>query len=340
MAGVAVNCAAPPSHRQPMANLNIVFLHGLRPPLAELVCSAFTADYDVRAISGSAPEQQQADAIGEADFIVIYRAKPSERVLRSAKNARLIQILAAGYEDMNLPLLRELGIPFANNGGANSTAVADQALLFMLSLYRRVLATDSEVRAGKWNTGIDGLNTFEMADKVVGVLGMGNIGQKVARRVQAFDAKVQYFNRTALAPDVEVKLGVTRVSLDELFRTSDILTLHTPLTPETFHLVSKERMAMMKPTAIIINTSRGAVIDEAALVEALKTGQIAGAGLDGFETEPVAHDSALLSLPNVVLSPHSGGTTSDTWRRRGQFAFENITRVLNGQTPESLVHLG
>ncbi|HEY4073410.1 MAG TPA: NAD(P)-dependent oxidoreductase [Herbaspirillum sp.] len=320
-----------------MKNPKIVFLHGLQQQLVDTIVSCAPAGFSTIAIDGKSPPEQQIEAVRDADFIINYRAQLSENLLRSAKNVRLVQLLAAGYDGMNLGLLRELTIPCANNGGANSWAVADQAVLMILALYRRVINIDQTVRQGKWAAGVDGTNTFELANKVVGVLGLGNIGQKVARRVQAFDARVQYYSRERLSAGHERELGVTSVSLDELFRTSDVLTLHAPLTTDTHHIVSRERLAMMKPTALIINTSRGALIDEQALAVALGEKRIAGAGLDAFEVEPIASDSALMPLDNVLLSPHSAGTTADTWYRRGAFAYQNIQRVWSGQPPQSVV---
>jgi phosphoglycerate dehydrogenase-like enzyme len=322
---------------QPMKKPRVVFLHGLKPRLVEMVLASSDKGWDTIAIDGKMPEAQQIEAVREADFIMLYRAKLSENMLRAATKVRLVQLLAAGYDDMNLPLMRELGIACANNGGANSWAVADQTVLMMLALYRRVLAADRDVRAGRWNREIDGTNTFEMANKVVGILGMGNIGRKVARRVQAFDAVVQYHNRTRLPVAVEQQLNVGYVELDELFRTSDIVSLHSPLTAQTHHVVSRERLATMKPGALIVNTSRGGLIDEAALAAALRDGVIAGAGLDAFDPEPIDPGSPFLKLENVVLSPHSAGTTADTWYRRGRFGFENMKRVWDSQPPESVV---
>jgi len=275
------------------------------------------------------------EAVKDADFIMAFRAKLTERILRSAKKARLVQILSAGYDSINLKLLRELGIPCANNGGANSRAVADHAVLAMLSLYRRLMAADRAVREGRWSAAIDGMNTFEMANKVVGVLGFGNIGQKVARRVQAFDAIVQYYDKFPLSPERERELKVKRVSLEDLFRTSDVITCHAPLTRDTRHIVNRERLSMMKPTAVIINTSRGPVVDEVALADALQQKRIAGAGLDVFEKEPVDPGNPLLRLDNVVVTPHSAGTTWDTWFRRAEFAYQNMKRVWEGEPPQA-----
>ncbi len=315
----------------------VVFLHGLQQRLVDMILSCSPDGFTTIAVDGKSPQQQQVESVREADFIMMYRAKLTRDVLCAASKVRLLQLLAAGYESVNLNLLRELGIPCANNGGANSWAVADQAVLMMLSLYRRMLATDRDVRAGRWNSGIDGMNTFEMANKVVGILGFGNIGQKVARRLQGFDAPVQYYDMIRPPSEREQELGARFVSLDELFRTSDILTLHAPLTPDTRHVVNQERLAKMKRSAILINTSRGALVDEAALVRALSAKQIAGAGIDAFDPEPVEPGNPLLALDNVVLSPHCAGTTADTWVRRGNFAYQNFARVWSGQPALAIV---
>ena len=282
------------------------------------------------------PEEQKA-LVADADFLMVYGAPLQDDVLRAAENARLVQLLAAGYDRMNLRLMAALEVPCANNGGANSIAVADHAVLLMLTLYKQQMHTDPATREGRWNAPITGTNTFEMADKLVGVLGLGNIGRQVARRVQGFDARVQYFDAYPLTEEEERELGVTRVSLDELFRTSDILTCHTPLMPDTHHIVNSERLGLMKQTAVLINTSRGPVVDEAALIEALQEGRIAGAGLDVFEQEPVDPDNPLLKMDNVVVTPHVAGTTWNTWFRRASFGYQNMQRVWNGEAPLAAV---
>jgi len=319
-----------------MADAKVVFLHGLHQRVVDAIVSFNPKGFATTVVNGKDPEEILVDAVSDADFIVVFRAKLTERMLRSAKKAKLVQLLSAGYDSINLKLLRELGIPCANNGGANSRAVSDHAVMAMLALYRRLGAADHAVREGRWAAAIDGMNTFEMADKLVGVFGFGNIGQKVARRVQAFDANVQYCDIVPLSPERERELKVKRVSQEELFRTSDIITFHAPLTNETRHVVNRERLALMKPTAIVINTSRGPVIDEAALTEALQQKRIAGAGIDVFEKEPVDPANPLLKLDNVVVSPHSAGTTWNTWFRRADFAYKNMQRVWEGKAPEAV----
>lgn len=319
-----------------MTDARVVFIHGLPQRIVDVIISFNPVGFTTTVVDGKTPEEQQLKILKDADFIMAYRARLSDRALRSAAKARLVQILSAGYDNMNLALLRELEIPCANNGGANSWAVADHVVLLILSLYRRLLASDQATRVGRWNAAIDGMNTFEMANKLVGILGIGNIGRKVARRVQGFDATVQYYDIFPLPPERERELKVKRVSLEELFRTSDIVTCHAPLTRDTRHVVNRERIAMMKPTAVLINTSRGPVVDEAALADALQQKRIAGAGLDVFEKEPVDPGNPLLRLDNVVVTPHSAGTTWDTWSRRAEFAYQNMKRVWEGQPPQAV----
>lgn len=320
-----------------MTIARVAFIHGLAPKLVDAIVRCSPAGFETFVVDGKASEEAQIAGVRDADFLMIYRAKPKDNVFRAARKVKLVQLLSAGYDMLKLDLLRELQLPLANNAGANSWAVADHAVLAMLALYRRLLQGDAAVRQGTWQAPIDGTNTYEMANKLVGIVGLGAIGRKVARRVQAFDARVQYHNRTRLGPELERELGVTWVPLDELFRSSDIVSLHTPLTEETRNLASRERIALMKRTAILVNTARGEVVDQEALAEALKQERILGAGLDAFDPEPLPAGHPLAQLTNVVLSPHTGGTTWDTWTRRAEFAYQNFERVWKGQPAEALV---
>ena len=320
-----------------MQGAKVAFIHGLAPEIVEVITSHNPEGWSTTVVPKGASPDEQKTLVSDADFLMVYGAPLHDDVLRASENARLVQLLAAGYDRMNLGLMASLEVPCANNGGANSIAVADHAVLLMLALYKQLIHTDPSTRGGQWNAPITGTNTFEMADKLVGVLGLGNIGRRVARRVQGFEARVQYSDVYPITLEEERELDVTRVSLDELFRTSDILTCHTPLTPQTRHIVNRERLALMKPTAVLINTSRGPVVDEVALIEALQEGRIAGAGLDVFEQEPVDPDNPLLKMDNVVATPHMAGTTWDTWFRRASFAYENMQRVWNGEAPLATV---
>jgi phosphoglycerate dehydrogenase-like enzyme len=319
-----------------MVSPKVVFLHGLNQRTVDLITSYAPDGFNVVVVNGEQSEQNQIEAVRDADFLMVYRAQVSDSLLQAASQLRLVQLLAAGYDRLNLKLMDELEIPCSTNGGANAWAVADHTVLLILALYRRLVPADRAVREGRWRAPIDGFNTFEMAHKTVGILGMGNIGQKVVRRLQGFEVTLQYFDKYPLTPEKEQELGVKKVTLEELFRSSDIITCHAPLTPETHHLVNQKTLALMKPTAILINTSRGPVVEEAALVQALQEGRIAGAGLDVFETEPLDSGNPLLAMENVVFTAHNAGTTFDTWCRRAEFSYQNMQRVLQGQPPQSI----
>lgn len=314
----------------------IKFFSGLSTKIDEEVLSYLPTGYDLEIIKPDISEAKQVNLVREADFIISYRFNPHDRVIKAAEKCKLFQLLAAGYDSVNLSLLKEMGIPCSNNGGANAWAVADHAVLLMLAIYRRLLDSDSQTRTGNWQRNIDGTNTFEMAGKKVGILGMGNIGKKVAKRVQGFDASVQYFDMYPLEEEANGELSLDYVGLEELFSTSDILSCHSPLTKETFHIVNESRFKLMKSTSILINTSRGRIVNEIDLIRALEDKIIAGAGLDVFEDEPIDPSNKLLKMLNVVSTPHVAGTTWDTWSRRAKFAFENIVRVEQGYEPDSV----
>jgi phosphoglycerate dehydrogenase-like enzyme len=315
----------------------VLFIHGVHPKVVDAITSYTPDGFRTEALSADTPEELLIEASRDADFIVLHPARIADNVLRAATHVRMVQILSAGFDGLNLDLIHELEVPCANNGGANSWAVSDHAVLLMLAVYKRLVVTDASTRDGRWGEPITGLNTFEMANKLVGILGIGNIGRQVARRVQAFDAQVQYYDKYPLSEERERELNIERVSLEELFRSSDILTCHTPLTSETERIVNAQRLGMMKPTAVLINTSRGGVVDEGALIDALNAGTIAGAGLDVFEQEPVDPDNPLLKMDNVIATPHAAGGTWDTWFRRAEFAYANIARVWAGDEPQSLL---
>jgi phosphoglycerate dehydrogenase-like enzyme len=178
---------------------------------------------------------------------------------------------------------------------------------------------------------------FELRKKTVGIVGFGHIGREVARCLLGFQATTLYYDVARAAPEVEQEFKARQVPLEELLRQSDLVTLHTPLLPQTRALIGAPQLALMKPTAILVNTARGPIIDEVALYEALKAKRIMGAGLDVFMREPIDPKNSLLELDNVVISPHIAGSTYDTWFRRLDLAFGNITRVARGEAPAYVI---
>ncbi len=220
----------------------------------------------------------------------------------------------------------------ANAGGTNSTAVAEMAMLLMLAVYRRLSQIDTALRSGTFYKYELRTHFHEIEDKTVGIVGLGTIGKKVAKRLSGFDCRTVYYDIDRPDPVIEQSLGVEYLPLDMLLRQSDILTLHVPLTSDTRRLIDAESLSMMKSSAVVINTSRGPVVDQDALYSALVEGRIAGAGLDVFEKEP-PEDMPLLHMDQVVLSPHIAGGTIEAARRTIQAGYENILRVHNGEPP-------
>jgi phosphoglycerate dehydrogenase-like enzyme len=275
------------------------------------------------------------DAAGDAEY---YLGSPRQGIgnefFRAAPRLRLVQLTSAGYDRVDIEAARKAGVPVANNGGANSVAVAEHAVMLMLAVLKRLVANHNDVVAGKWRTaGFTATRLYEAEGKRLGIVGLGNIGKKVARRVQGFDMDVRYFDVLRLSEDQEDALGVRFALFPELLRTCDVVTLHVPLNDVTRKMMSTREFAMMKPTAVLINTCRGPVVDEDALHHALTSGTIAAAGLDVMVQEPPASNHPLFSLPNVTLTPHSAGPTWDNWTKAYRNGFDNIERVEAGRAP-------
>ena len=275
------------------------------------------------------------DAASDADY---YLGSPRMGVgnefFRAAPKLKLVQLTSAGYDRVDIEAARKARVPVANNGGANSVAVAEHAVMLMLAVLKRLVANHNEVVAGKWRTpAFAASRLYEVEGKRLGIVGLGNIGKKVARRVRGFDMDVRYYDIVRLSGDQEDALGVKFALFPELLRTSDVVTLHVPLNDVTRKMMSTRQFSSMKPTAILINTCRGPVVDEDALHQALTSGTIAAAGLDVMVQEPPAANHPLFSLPNVTLTPHSAGPTWDNWTKAYRNGFDNIERVESGRAP-------
>lgn len=315
----------------------VVFFTSLAPESAELLTRHAPADYQVTTAPIALADDEKIAPAADADFLILFPGVISAEVLRAAPRLKLIQLVSAGFDQLDLKLCRELGIPVANNGGTNAIDVAEHTLALILGWYRRMVEMDANVRRGAWSALDSGMTTYTIYGKTVGIVGLGNIGRKVTRLLSAFGAEVIYTDALPAAPEVETELGVTRVSLDELLNRADVVTLHVPLNAQTRGLIGAGELGMMKPSALLVNTCRGPVVDEAALTAALQRGQIAGAALDVLAQEPPAADNPLLRMGHVLLSPHIAGVTKDTWARRGEFIFQNLQRVAQGQPPLAVI---
>jgi phosphoglycerate dehydrogenase-like enzyme len=304
-------------------------------PVMEAAKAGVPDGFSFALCESETPDSERRDLVATADYIMAYGVAFDD--LDVAKSVRLFQLLSAGFDRLDLEAFADAGIPVANNGGANAPTVAEHAVLLMLAVFKKLPLHHNALNAGEWLGAREALNMRELRGKQVGIVGFGRIGQEVARIASGFLASVVYYDVQAAPKSVEREFNARKLPLQELLETSDVVTVHTPLNDATRGLIGSAELARMKPTAILINTSRGPVVKQDDVAQALKEGRIAGAGLDVFEREPLEPDSPLLGLENVVVTPHNAGTTIDTWWRRLDFAFANIERVSRGELPLSTV---
>jgi len=260
-------------------------------------------------------------------------------IIFSLPKLKVISNCAAGYDNIDIKAAKERKIAVTNTPGIVSKATADIAMLLMLAVSRRLFEANIFLKAGKFQGWR--FNLFQgigLHRKILGIIGMGNIGREVARRAIGFGMRVIYHNRHRIPEAEERVLSASYYSLEDLLKTADIISLHVPLTPETYHLINKERLELLKPNAILINTARGPVVDEKALIKVLKERRIYGAGLDVFENEPYIPQE-LMELDNVVLLPHIGTATIETRQTMLIDAIQNMVKVFDGERPDSFVYL-
>jgi phosphoglycerate dehydrogenase-like enzyme len=274
--------------------------------------------------------------MGQADYLLGFPYHLDEEAFTAAgKNVKLIQLLSAGFDEIDVDAAAAHGMPVATNGGANAVAVAEHALLLMLAALKRFPAMTAAVLADEWpvpNTYSSGI--FELRGKTVGLVGLGQIGRRVAELCTAFGATVDYYDVFRPDPAVDRDLGVTYAELDDLLSRSDVVSLHLPLSDLTEHMIGEPQFSALKHGAVLVNTARGQLIDEAALLAALNAGVVRAAALDTFEREPASPgDNPLVGHPRVIATPHSAGSTWDSWYARLNNGFANIAAVSAGGAP-------
>lgn len=282
----------------------------------------------VKALHNSA--EMKAALPGTDYFVGFIQQYVTPQLFKDAPRLKLIQMLSAGYDRADLDAARKSKVPLCNNGGANSVAVSEHAVLLMLAVSRRLITQHSNVIAGRWH-GNQPPTVHQVREKVLGIVGLGTIGKKVARLAQAFGMIVHYYDIKRLSEAEEDALGVRFRLLPEILRGSDVLSLHVPLNASTHHLIGAQELALMKKSAIIVNTSRGPVIDEKAMTAALSANNLFGAGLDVFDEEPTPPDNPLLKLDNVILTAHLAGPTWESNVTRLRNGFDNVQRVARGE---------
>jgi len=266
---------------------------------------------------------KKADAFVTRGFIKI----PQE-VFEAAESLKVIGVHGVGVDHIDLDFAKKRGIKIVNTPAALTDTVAEFTLGLMFSLLRKIPMADAAVRRGKWNKKFNDLVGADLTGKTVGIIGLGRIGSAVAKRLRAFNVNLIYYKRVRNR-ELEKQLGIEYVLFNQLLRMSDIISIHVPLTSETYHMISHNEFELMKPRVYIVNTSRGAVIDEKALYNALVSGKVAGAALDVFESEPLSLDSPLIKLEKVILTPHLAASSEEALRRMSITVAEEIIKTLS-----------
>jgi D-3-phosphoglycerate dehydrogenase len=282
-------------------------------------------------------EDGMIDALRDADAVIIAASPVTRAVMSACEGLKLVVRTGVGYDVIDVPAATDLGVIAVNVPDIWVREVANHALALLLAFNRKIITLDRQVHAGAWGGGVPGPFTGSIHGETVGIVGLGNIGSAFARRIAAFETTV-----IAHDPYVEdahfKKLGVERVSLDELAARSDYVSVHTYLSKETRHLIGEKFFSRMKPTAILVNTSRGPVVDEAALARALQDKRLAGAALDVWEKEPVDKDNPLLKMDNVIATPHAAYFSSPAVAQVPRRCGEEVARVLTGQRPINVIN--
>lgn len=283
-------------------------------------------------------DHEREEKLAQADYLLIVSKKLEHDILSQAKNARFIQKLGIGFDNIDIKAANQLGLPVCNTPGANAAGVAEFTILLILALYRKLPYLNGATKSGKWLMWDLRLSSYEMQGKTHGIIGLGNIGREVAKRSKAFGTNIKYYDILHMSSDVEREYRVTYASFEEVIKSSDIISIHVPLLPETKGLIGEKEFKIMKENAVIINVARGGIVDEDALYHALKSKMIAGAGIDVWLSELTNPKHPLFSLENAIASPHTAAGTRDTLGRVFQTAFENIKRVELGESPKNIVN--
>ena len=286
-----------------------------------------------------APEELARRLADKQGVLATVMDRVDEAVLAAAPGLKVVSNIAVGTNNVDIPACTKRGIRVTNTPEVLNDTTADLTWALLMAAARRVAEGDAMVRRGEWTVAFrmqSPLGT-DVHHATLGILGMGRIGQAIAKRATGFDMRVLYHNRGRIPEADERRLNATWVEKDRLLAESDFVVVMVPYSPAVHHLIGAAEIAKMKPTAILVNTARGGVVDDAALVEALRAGRIAGAGLDVFEGEPRLNPG-YLALPNAVLTPHIGSATRATRLRMCETAVANLTAALEGRTPPNLVN--
>ncbi len=315
----------------------LVYLDKVFPALIDVMMEKKPANLDVKFLYLLDPTEKDR-ALAEANYIMLAALPLTREMMDKATNVRMIQKNGIGVDNIDLKAAAELGIPVCNTPGGNAGSVSEMTMGLALALSRKLQILDRATKSGEWLMWEMRPSSFEISGKTHGIIGFGNIGKAVAKLSQAFGTQVIYFDARRLPVEDEKKLGVQYRPLDDLLAASDIVSLHVPLLPDTRGMFGERQLSLMKPTSILVNVARGNIVDEAALYEALKNKRISGAAVDVWGKEPVAKDNPLLTLENIIATPHISAGTRDTLLNIFGVGFGNISRVSQGGQPQFVVN--
>ncbi len=320
-----------------MSQQKILITKRVYPEAVEFLKARFEVDYE-GTNAGLTTDQLVERSRGCTAVVSQLTDKLGADVIARLDGVKIIANVAVGFDNIDVPAATAHGIAVTNTPGVLTETTADFAFTLLMATARRIPEGHAFVHSGEWKTWlIDLLAGQDIHGATLGVFGMGRIGVAMARRGKGFGMRILYCDAQPVPAEVERELNATRVSKEELLRESDFVSLHVPLLPQTYHLIGAAELQMMKPTAVLINTARGPVVDEAALADALEKKTIWAAGLDVFEAEPKVHEK-LLRLENVVLAPHIASASVATRRRMSMMAAENAAAALTGTRPANLLN--
>ena len=291
-------------------------------------------EFDLTAVD--TPEAYEA--MTDAEIIILRIFKAPREVIERNPRLKMILRWGAGFDSVDIKAAGENGVYVTNTPGANAGAVSELAVLLMLAVGRKLLCHTKSLAHGSWSKNTFLHSSFCLNGKTLGIIGAGNIGRQVAKKAQAFGAVTRYYDPFRLSPEMEQQWQLSFEPLEELLATSDIITLHVPLTEENHHMIGAREIAAMKDGAILINTSRGGLVDDKALAKAVRSGKLSGAGLDVVEEEPLPACHELLSDPNIIVTPHIGGGTADIGDVIIPMLTEDIKALADGRTPAHVVN--
>ena len=316
--------------------MKCIFLDSVSPMMKKLILQEKPADLELVFWDEVTGPHQQDELLKQADAVLAAIYKVTQSLMKQAPNLRIAQKAGVGTDNIDSAAATELGIAVGNVPGSNANGVVELTMGLVLNLYRHLPELNKGTKEGKWLMFEYRTSSYEIKGKTHGIIGFGNIGRDVARLSQAFGSTVLYYDAFRAKPEVEAALNVKFVPLEELLRASDIVSVHVPLLPATANLINAKNLSLMKENAVLINVSRGNVVNEADLYQALTEKQIAGAAIDVWASEPIKADNPLLTLDNVIATPHIAGGTLDAARNVYRGSFKNICACLRGEAFHAL----